>query len=637
MGLRLEGCLWLCVALAGLGCSGGGSGGQCTRPPAPAEGPGDAEGLFPAALGDRWVFDRTESPESQTPQGRGHYTLEVTSADPGKPLVFSQRWLDATGADEDDQVKILGSGVQQVMSSADAGTPFAPLYPMVILPFPATVGTTYSQVSCNLLDVGDLDGDGRSDLMDVESTVAIVGDETVDAPVGSFLARRVDTATTLAIHYTVGHGTLTTSGTQTVWYAPGIGPVKVHQHIERGGAVMTEATEVLLGYSVGETRAGVFRYAALDGLDGIIGFARGEGDHLVVSTVSQPLAPDRLEARRIGPDDSVGPALPVLDAVTWSYPRALAFDGANYLVIAQTCPEGDVQPCPSLGLTGQRLAPDGSRLDGAAGFPIQPAVGDVAVAGRSSGGWLVASREFYSAWIEVTPVGADGAVGTPIQIATDPQAVKFLSAPRIAAGEGTYLAAWTEAVSPTDAPPDGARRLMGGLVGEDGTLVRAPVVVSQTSSWWDELVLGDVGYGGGQYLVTWGDPRHATDPWPDQTWLELRAARVSASGDLIDGPPDSGGIVINSYPVLDRSSFQVVHDGTDFAVGWAWSRNDGAGFSVARVSPAGALVDGAPSDPGLVVEDQGGGFLAPDVSSGTVLLWGTPSYGVPYRMAHLAF
>jgi hypothetical protein len=110
----------------------------------------------------------------------------------------------------------------------------------------------------------------------------------------------------------------------------------------------------------------------------------------------------------------------------------------------------------------------------------------------------------------------------------------------------------------------------------------------------------DVTFFAGNYLVVWTDARlDLPGGFPE---FSIFGARISPTGTLLDGPPDTGGIAINTADTqtLVKADPRVGFDGVDYLVLW---EVDGyrfpAGVYAARVSPEGNLVDGPAESTGI--------------------------------------
>lgn len=262
---------------------------------------------------------------------------------------------------------------------------------------------------------------------------------------------------------------------------------------------------------------------------------------------------------------------------------AVAFDGTNYLVAF--VPGGSV--------LGIRVSPDGTVLDGPSGFTIAGTSGgetnsSPAVAFDGANYLVVWSRYRYpAAWdISAARVSPDGAVLDQFPVSTaagDPKA------PSVAFDGINYLVAWSTS---GDSDVYGARLSPAGVV-----LDPTGIAISTASGFQGQP---QITFGAENYFVVWIDFR--SDPRFPSGYGHVFGARVSPEGVLLDGPPSSGGVPIHTTPHA-KANPVVAFDGTNYLVAWqvgAYPAAPPVGIFAARVSPAGQLLDG-PSDTGAVL------------------------------------
>jgi hypothetical protein len=105
---------------------------------------------------------------------------------------------------------------------------------------------------------------------------------------------------------------------------------------------------------------------------------------------------------------------------------------------------------------------------------------------------------------------------------------------------------------------------------------------------------------------------------------------------LLDGPSSGGGIGINTI-ALGKSEPALAFDGTNFLVTWvvgAFSNNPPAGMFGAKVSPSGQVIEGLPTTTGISLSPPPAfsRFISPVISSsGTsvLLTWRELSNSIP--------
>jgi hypothetical protein len=98
----------------------------------------------------------------------------------------------------------------------------------------------------------------------------------------------------------------------------------------------------------------------------------------------------------------------------------------------------------------------------------------------------------------------------------------------------------------------------------------------------------------------------------------LAAARVTADGHAIDASP----FAVDAVPKAGHDDTQLIFDGTNFLAQWRQNVDSSTDkMHVARISPAGALLDGSAMSGGIVVGGGGAPRLA-RFAGGSLIVWG---------------
>lgn len=131
------------------------------------------------------------------------------------------------------------------------------LVPYQIVRFPMKVPSSFKQFDRTNIDFGnDLDSDGTNERVDVQGQVAIIGQETITVPAGSFKeAIKVEARMTLNIHLSSNNRTLIGTDIMTAWFVKGVGLVKYLERQELGAmkedrGLVTEIIEELEEFDV---------------------------------------------------------------------------------------------------------------------------------------------------------------------------------------------------------------------------------------------------------------------------------------------------------------------------------------------------------------------------------------------------
>lgn len=591
MSVRI-GCALAAALLLG-GCGGGGGDESGCRTSLPSSsGPGDVSNHVPLTPGSRWIYDVTETSAQAVPQ-RYRTRVEVTGTRTVSGVVVSVVEEGRVGDSASPDVSLLAKGPSGVTEYAggEVEPPLDRIYPYQLVQFPLAAGASFEQVACSGLDYGeDLDGDGKNERVDVRSVVTVAGVEGVSVAAGSFDATRVDTHLVLTLHLTTG-GSATATGDESVWLAPGVGPVRTRSAMSIDGQAETRE-ETLAGYAVEGRRGGLQGSATLAS-----GVAPANSDtespgqpalsfdgsgHLLVfrATTASGFGQDQISAVVLGADGAGTAQVVVSDRAGYGHRPAAAFNGQSHLVVSNHCRDD----CGTV--LAQRVTPAGLLLDGPGGFDLVSGGTTVYPPGVASdgAGWLVAWTT-YPAGLQAALVTAAGQAQAPLTLSATASGGPR---PAVAFGGGNYLVAWVE-----------GERVLAARVTPAGVVLDAPPIGVSTApgpKW-----LGGVAFDGARFLVTWGDGRRG-DTVVGTPALDVYAARLSATGALLDGPPESGGIVVNALAGSGKLDPQVAFDGTQFVLAW-WIEGfyGQVGVFAARVTSDGALVDGPASGTGLWV------------------------------------
>jgi hypothetical protein len=211
------------------GCGGGGSGGESSED-TPASGGGDPANLYPLAVGNRWVWQKTNSVSGVSTKIDEITRLATVQ---GTEVHVLQRRDAMTGLPDDDEEFRLktDAGVFELARSTATADLLLGLRRIELLRFPLKAGMSHVALDQTGLDLGsDLDGDGVNERYAVRVQVTVSGVETVTVPAGTF-PDAVHVVTVVRETVTLSRSSpLATTPTSTTtyddWYAPGIGLVK---------------------------------------------------------------------------------------------------------------------------------------------------------------------------------------------------------------------------------------------------------------------------------------------------------------------------------------------------------------------------------------------------------------------------
>src|SRR5215831_20205139 len=214
-------------------------------------GPGDIGNYVPLSQGNFWQYQATKSDTGQPTQNyqntvrvNGTKMIGTVTA-----TVLTDSNPDGSGVAQDEYEFKDSVGVTEYGNTDPTDTLTPHLVPFSLLRFPLASGSSFTSLNRSGVDYGqDLDGDGRHETAAVNSTVSVIGTETVTVPVGTFNnALKIQTITTITVTFSRDGSTATVTGTDTQWLASGVGQVKDMTVTQGQGATET-ITEVLASY-----------------------------------------------------------------------------------------------------------------------------------------------------------------------------------------------------------------------------------------------------------------------------------------------------------------------------------------------------------------------------------------------------
>jgi hypothetical protein len=252
---------------------------------------------------------------------------------------------------------------------------------------------------------------------------------------------------------------------------------------------------------------------------------------------------------------------------------ALAYDGANFLVVWEDRRSGS-----NYDIYGARVTPQGTVLE-PSGFVISQAADDQYYPALGFDG-----ANFLAVWQDYRnnrdTSDIYGARVTPQGFVLDPNGIVISQArynqyvPALGFDGANSLVVWQDRCSGT------AYDIYGARVTPQGTVLDpAGFLISQAArGQWSPAL----GFDGTNFLVVWTDERGVS--------YDIYGARVTPQGTVLD----PAGFVI-SQATYDQWSPALSFDGASFLVAWQDYRNspDTADIYGARVSQAGAVLDPA--------------------------------------------
>lgn len=257
------------------------------------EGPGDIGNFFPLTQGHTWQFQGTHS-ETGQPTVQFSNTMTVNGTKPVGPvtttILTESNPLNSSVAEEVYYLKD-SRGLWNYGSSDSSDSLSSNLVPYREVLFPLNLGVTTEVVNKKRVNFGqDLDSDGKNETANVLSQVTVEVFEDVTVPKGTFTnAAKVVQKTTITVFSSAGLGSQTVVGTQTVWFAPGIGPIRRTVLLQQDGQFLESSDEQLIDHYF--KNFGAAQLYPSDGsnfLQTAIGDLNGDGRNDVALTADNP-------------------------------------------------------------------------------------------------------------------------------------------------------------------------------------------------------------------------------------------------------------------------------------------------------------------------------------------------------------
>ena len=593
-----------------------------------SQGPGDIGDYFPMAKGNVWRYQISKNTPGQ--QTIGYFNTitsdgtKVISVSSGPSTVTAFKSNNSEGdAIVEESYYVKDSQGLTTYGNSDLSDRLTPqLVPYALLHFPFRPGTTFTQVQ-KLADLGqDLDGDQRSETVQVSAQVSVRGFENTTVSVGSFAHTvKLETTNTAVATLSASGARVVLTATETTWLAPRIGLVKRNTVIQDGGLI-TNVNEELDSYSVNGQGTGITNLTIASGVapadsDTSIptqaGVASDGTRYLVVSCRVLGASPGLFGVFVSG--GIVDGTIPIGSRTCTNVGLPdVAFDGTNFLVVFGK--EGSIR--------GIRISQSGAVLDAGDGFsvstgaPLNTSYGPVAAYDGTN--YLVTWSKFVggSHDIYAAVLTPEGQVLKEFPIFPDPS---LQTSPAVAFDGTNYLVVWH------DRRPVGATSqssIYGARISPSGAIVDSTKLAIVTTAGFNSYP--DLAFDGENYLVVWSN---ALTSGIDPAVSTIHGARLNKDGMLLDGPAESGGFMINA-PLLGKSNPKVTFNGQDYLIAWvvgSFPNDPPAGMRGAKVSPNGLVVEGADTA-GIPLSNSPGAyarFAFPSIAStgsSSLLVWG---------------
>lgn len=563
----------------------------------PSTGPGDVENFFPGTPGTSWNYFATATDPMGGVVSTHIDTLTVTGTKNiggQTAAVFLESNPSGTGLPVEGYYLKNAGGVAFLGTNDPTDTLNAAIAPYIVALFPVTSGEV-AHFDKNGIDFGDdLDGDGINESVNLTLTSTILGFEPLSIGIGSFpRTAKSREAVSGSVMLSGLRISVPFSTSMTRWSAPGIGVVKTQQSVTVESVTSGEAMEargytadgVAHGFGLPFTVASNLPANLLPVVDPPA--LASDGQNFLAASENASGLVAMLFGSNGTPITSVN-----VTAGTGSLFPVASFDGANYWVLFTPYSggtSGGVITC-----FARRVSPTGMLLD-VADLTLATVAGpyvsisSTALAFGNTNGLLVLSQ-FNNTTSQHHLLGAlvnpDGTASAPFPIAVDDST--HIN-PAVAFDGTNFFVTWTQLA--TSGATVGS--IHGIRVSAAGTVLDpAPIAISTAPNGQSNP---SVAFDGTNYLVTWLDLRNQpTLIGPPNS--DIYGARVSMAGVLLDGPPASGGFMIDGGGSIQRTPPHVIFLGNEYLVAWSnlgFSNSGLLGVRAARVSTAGTLPSGA--------------------------------------------
>lgn len=575
MAIKMKRQMWLVLGVAILlvgGCGGGGGGGGTTPPADPRT---LTESYFPFSQGNLLNYEGRIS-ESGTLTDRFFNALTVG----GTHLVGSVSTTVITesnpengGVGVDLYYHLAADGITDYGNNDATDTITEQLVPYPLVEFPMVTGNSFVQLNKSGLTWDtDEDGDGTPETFDIYSVVTLAGFETLTLRNTPFAdTARLVTDTTITVRPSTGAPAVSVSGSQTLWCAPDYGPIK--RSITVGNETTVEEAVGMRG-SFGTVGlmpqfTPLTDIAPADEVEfkpevpGRPAIASDGENFLVVSSKTI----DGLNSTLVGTivdSDGLPKTTPSEFQIApgGSNRSAAIFNGQNYVVIYEDAGH----------IYGQIVRTDGTTI---LGTPIKlsstdgnflPVIAHDNTLNQALIVWVkfqetdsITQLDFFDLYAAVIDVS------NPISIQVSRQEYPLIGTqegdqnePSVASDGSNYMVTWRDfqtsggsIVTGSDIHGIRINGTNGDTMGSKFNISNAPLGQGAPQIAFDGL----------NFFAVWVDWRNNR--------LDIFGTGITPAGLLLDGPAETGGIAINTAPVVTKGFPFITFDGTNYLVTWS--------------------------------------------------------------------
>lgn len=215
--------------------------------------PGDVGNYFPFAQGNTWNFQGTHT-EAGQPTVNFQNMLKINGTHLVNGImttVRSESNPNGSGTPVDDFV------IEDTTSITNYGNndPTDLITPQIVpyqeVQFPLQAGASFTVTKVGINSGQDVDGDGKPESAVLTQVVTVVDFETVMVAAGTFSnAAQIKSVVTVVVTLSKNGATFTVVEIETVWLAPGVGPIKRQINVTQSPGEVETTSEELVSYVV---------------------------------------------------------------------------------------------------------------------------------------------------------------------------------------------------------------------------------------------------------------------------------------------------------------------------------------------------------------------------------------------------
>lgn len=221
------------------------------------DGPGDPDNYFPMSLGNRWIYEGTETSTAGVAEYQGIHHISGTTVING---LQAKVYSEYNTLDFDPSNTYLYEDLNGIANlGVDSFDPFEKvLENFWEVVYPLTAGTDYVHFDRKGIRLSqDIDMDGKTDTADIYSVVTVVGLETVMANGQSYSALHLNRVTEIVIHVSSSSTPYPATIVSDIYTVSNVGTVLQETTIHFPDNTSETTHEELVAYNVEGATSGI--------------------------------------------------------------------------------------------------------------------------------------------------------------------------------------------------------------------------------------------------------------------------------------------------------------------------------------------------------------------------------------------